>query len=155
MGPRQAGRESAGPRAKLRQRRAALPPPGISQQLCLFVKRQPKRLDRLHRLQDAFRRLAIAQLVSLAFSLYSRPTPWVREIEWLFRTMHRRQYYTINPYYEPNAEPSIKSEPPAAQDSIDDSKPILVFCHAATSSSHSFLYQVRTCECQVRALTEC
>ncbi|KWU41239.1 alpha/beta-hydrolase [Rhodotorula sp. JG-1b] len=52
-----------------------------------------------------------------------------------------RQYYTINPSYEPNAEPSIKSEPPAAREAIDDSKPILVLCHAATSSSHSFLYQ--------------
>lgn len=57
---------------------------------------------------------------------------------------NRRQYYTINPSYEPNAQTSIKSEPPAAQEAIDDSKPILVFCHAATSSSHSFLYQVRT-----------
>ncbi|GAA5971311.1 hypothetical protein JCM8115_000992 [Rhodotorula mucilaginosa] len=54
---------------------------------------------------------------------------------------HLRQYYTINPSYEPNAQTSIKSEPPAAQEAIDDSKPILVFCHAATSSSHSFLYQ--------------
>lgn len=55
----------------------------------------------------------------------------------------RRQYYTINPSYEPNAEPSIKARPPAAREAIDDAKPILVFCHAATSSSHSFLCQVR------------
>ncbi|GAA5988199.1 hypothetical protein JCM10908_002108 [Rhodotorula pacifica] len=52
-----------------------------------------------------------------------------------------RQYYTINPTYPADADPSIKSDPPASQESLDDSKPILVFCHAATSSSHSFLYQ--------------
>ncbi|BGP56116.1 hypothetical protein JCM8202_005883 [Rhodotorula sphaerocarpa] len=52
-----------------------------------------------------------------------------------------RHYYTINPTYEPNPDPSIKSEPPPSLESLDDSKPILVFCHAATSSSHSFVYQ--------------
>lgn len=65
------------------------------------------------------------------------------EVEPCCTSAHRQQYYTINPKYDPSVEPSIKSEPPPSQEHLDDSKPIAVFCHAATSSSHSFLYQVR------------
>jgi len=39
---------------------------------------------------------------------------------------------------------SIKSPAPASDEAIDDSKPILVFNHAGTSSSNSFMHQVRT-----------
>ena len=54
----------------------------------------------------------------------------------------RRTCYTINPRYA-DLSMSIKTPPPPCDDAIDPSKPILVFCHAGTSSSNSFIYQVR------------
>ncbi|BGP40824.1 hypothetical protein JCM10449v2_004789 [Rhodotorula kratochvilovae] len=53
-----------------------------------------------------------------------------------------RTYYTINPRYA-DLSMSIKTPPPPCDDAIDPSKPILVFCHAGTSSSNSFIYQFR------------
>ncbi|BGP48948.1 hypothetical protein JCM10450v2_004827 [Rhodotorula kratochvilovae] len=53
-----------------------------------------------------------------------------------------RTYYTINPRYA-DLSMSIKTPPPPCDAAIDPSKPILVFCHAGTSSSNSFIYQFR------------
>lgn len=51
-------------------------------------------------------------------------------------------YYTINPEYT-DLSMSIKTPPPPSQ-ALDPAKPILVLNHAGTSSSNSFIYQVRT-----------
>ncbi|POY71044.1 A/B superfamily hydrolase [Rhodotorula taiwanensis] len=53
--------------------------------------------------------------------------------------LNLRQYYAINPTYSADADPSIKGDPPPSDERIDDAKPTLVFCHAGTSSSHSFI----------------
>ncbi|GAA5924053.1 hypothetical protein JCM3775_005583 [Rhodotorula graminis] len=53
-----------------------------------------------------------------------------------------RTYYTINPRYE-DLGMSIKSPAPESDDAIDPAKPTLVFNHAGTSSSNSFMHQFR------------
>ncbi|GAA5826442.1 hypothetical protein JCM11251_002371 [Rhodosporidiobolus azoricus] len=55
-----------------------------------------------------------------------------------------RQYYTINPHYaEGNLDMDLEAPAPPSKDSLDPNKPILVFNHAGTSSSQSFIYQFR------------
>ncbi|GAA6044367.1 hypothetical protein JCM8097_006461 [Rhodosporidiobolus ruineniae] len=55
-----------------------------------------------------------------------------------------RQYYTINPTYtDDNLDMTLNEPPPPSREEIDPNKPTLVFVHAGTSSSHSFIYQFR------------
>lgn len=73
--PRQAGRRFAGPRVNLRRAfvnvQLSLPlASAAAAAVCLQGATRFERLARLHRLRDAFRRLAFAQLVSPAFSSF-------------------------------------------------------------------------------------
>ncbi|GAA5908205.1 hypothetical protein JCM5296_000413 [Sporobolomyces johnsonii] len=52
------------------------------------------------------------------------------------------QYYTINPSY-PSSDISLQNPPPESRDALDDSKPTLVFVHAGSLSSDTFVYQFR------------
>ncbi|GAA5896476.1 hypothetical protein JCM6882_001024 [Rhodosporidiobolus microsporus] len=59
-------------------------------------------------------------------------------------TRNLRQYYTINPFYaEGNLDMDLEAPAPPSKDALDPNKPILVFNHAGTSSSQSFIYQFR------------
>ncbi|GAA6044368.1 hypothetical protein JCM8097_006462 [Rhodosporidiobolus ruineniae] len=55
-----------------------------------------------------------------------------------------RQYYTINPTYtDDNLDMTFTGPPPPSREQLDPNKPTLVFVHAGTSTSHSFIYQFR------------
>ncbi|GAA5826446.1 hypothetical protein JCM11251_002372 [Rhodosporidiobolus azoricus] len=55
-----------------------------------------------------------------------------------------RQFYLINPVYrDDNLSMDLSKPPPPSQERIEDNRPIILFQHAGTSCSQSFIYQFR------------